>query len=477
MESRKLIAHPSVRIRGSENNFLPVRCTNEKCHSKDADHLHCPFCPKAVVFQDDRIAEAHYRVKHVDKGICFAGLKMLRCCALCNISGAIKGEKRFKGPHWHCYKCKNGFSRRDEALKHYQTHFKQPQTTFQINIAQDVNEGMGLSRGDAENGMDAEESSMTHGAEGATANEVVTIDVTAEEASRSVTSPSSACDEPTTVMIIQESDEQPQTGMHPSHMSEDNAQKMAQLERQVAELKQQVEQAKVAFAAAERALRSEIDSLQQKLNAKTFDLQQAQRREQELLAQKAPSIDGKLQYLMSTLQKQHKELLQQHILQARNEAYQSAFKELQNGTVLTTIDASGTPTMVHQDNSLVAMVLDSSGTMALPVSLATAQMGPVMCYSPSPSKSLLHKQGNMAPILLSGGQTYTAAPSRTIQQTVGNQQLILAVAEATDNTEMLSASQHQGNAVVTCRDMQYQIANIAPTTREGGQENLEECIG
>jgi len=66
----------------------------------------------------------------------FTGLKVLRCCDQCDIVGVIKGEKKFKGAHWHCYKCRNGFNRRDEAIKHYRTHFRNPQTTFQIQIAQ-----------------------------------------------------------------------------------------------------------------------------------------------------------------------------------------------------------------------------------------------------------------------------------------------------------------------------------------------------
>ena len=64
------------------------------------------------------------------------GLKILRCCDTCDIVGIIKGEKRFKGAHWHCYRCRNGFNRRDEAIKHYKTHFRNPQTTFQIQITQ-----------------------------------------------------------------------------------------------------------------------------------------------------------------------------------------------------------------------------------------------------------------------------------------------------------------------------------------------------
>lgn len=66
----------------------------------------------------------------------WTGLKVLRCCIHCEIVGTIKGEKRFKGAHWHCYRCRNGFNRRDEAIKHYKTHFRNPHTTFQIQVTQ-----------------------------------------------------------------------------------------------------------------------------------------------------------------------------------------------------------------------------------------------------------------------------------------------------------------------------------------------------
>ncbi|XP_048412020.1 uncharacterized protein zgc:193801 isoform X2 [Stegostoma tigrinum] len=101
--------------------------------------MHCPFCSVTDAYQDPVILRAHYRVKHVDKGLDFAGLKILRCCNHCDIIGTIKEEKKFKGAHWHCYRCRNGFNRRDEAVKHYKTHFRNPHTTFQIQIAQEVN--------------------------------------------------------------------------------------------------------------------------------------------------------------------------------------------------------------------------------------------------------------------------------------------------------------------------------------------------
>ncbi|XP_070572403.1 uncharacterized protein [Ptychodera flava] len=133
------VAHPSVRMKGSENNWNPKQCRDSNCpqNAKGA-HMHCPFCVKTESYHDPVILRAHFRVKHVDKGLDFAGLKVLRCCEQCEIIGAIKGEKKFKGAHWHCYKCRNGFNRRDEAMKHYKTHFRNPHTTFQIQIAQDI---------------------------------------------------------------------------------------------------------------------------------------------------------------------------------------------------------------------------------------------------------------------------------------------------------------------------------------------------
>ncbi|KAH9525429.1 hypothetical protein Btru_001412 [Bulinus truncatus] len=138
MSSLAFVTHPSVRIKGTENSYTPTQCLDDRCPVK-APHLHCPFCVKTDAYQDPVILKAHYRVKHVDKGIEFAGLKILRCCDQCDIIGIIKGEKRFKGAHWHCYRCRNGFNRRDEAIKHYKTHFRNPQTTFQIQITQDLN--------------------------------------------------------------------------------------------------------------------------------------------------------------------------------------------------------------------------------------------------------------------------------------------------------------------------------------------------
>ncbi|XP_073168772.1 uncharacterized protein [Lepidochelys kempii] len=133
-------AHPSVRIKGTEHSYSPVLCQDDQCTANvKGRHTHCPFCSISEAYQDPFILQAHYRVKHVDKGLDFAGLKILRCCSHCEIVGTIKGEKKFKGAHWHCYRCRNGFNRRDEAVKHFKTHFRNPHTTFQIQVTQDVN--------------------------------------------------------------------------------------------------------------------------------------------------------------------------------------------------------------------------------------------------------------------------------------------------------------------------------------------------
>ncbi|XP_066303457.1 uncharacterized protein [Branchiostoma lanceolatum] len=130
--------HPSVRLKGTELNYTPQSCIDQTCTNRNSVHYHCPLCTKVDSYGDPVILKAHFRVKHVDKSIEFAGLKVLRCCKSCEIVGVIKGEKRFKGAHWHCYRCRNGFNRRDEAVKHYKTHFRHPQTTFQIQIPNEL---------------------------------------------------------------------------------------------------------------------------------------------------------------------------------------------------------------------------------------------------------------------------------------------------------------------------------------------------
>lgn len=470
MDGRKLIAHPSVRVRGSENNFEPTLCPGARCPPEKGPHFHCPFCSKGVVYKDSRIVKAHYRVKHVDKGLCFAGLKMLRCAATCKMWGAIKGEKKFRGPHWHCYKCRNGFCRRDEAMKHYETHFKLPQTTFQINIVQDVNEGMGLHiQSDKDSPMELSDGliSSSSGLEPeADCTEAVSVTVDMTEDTSSELSPGLSA-APTAFMVVQDDDAK-SLSSDPGSL-EDLTVRNTFLEKLVTEFRHQLDNLKMKRAETEDVLRSEIYRLQRQLEAKNVEIDQLRKRERELISQK-PQFNGTLDKLLKTLQSQHTELLHQHIAQARNEALQSTLKELQNGTtILTTVDSSA-PTMVQQDNSsLVAMVLDNSGNL-IPMSLATTTGSSVVCCSPA--KSVLQKQ--RTPLVLSNTQAFVPQP-RTIQQSAGNQHLVLTLADISDIPQDLVPSTSRGNTMVTCTDLQYQLATVTGDGKDE-QEVAEECL-
>ena len=70
-----------MRIKGTENNYEPILCEDNSCamnHNLAAPHMHCPFCSPTDVYQDPVILKAHFRVKHVDKGIDFAGNKSVQ---------------------------------------------------------------------------------------------------------------------------------------------------------------------------------------------------------------------------------------------------------------------------------------------------------------------------------------------------------------------------------------------------------------
>ena len=70
-------AHPSVRIRGTEHTYNPVLCQDDNCSGKDkGTHMHCPLCTVVEAYHDPLILRAHYRIKHVDKGIDFAGERL-----------------------------------------------------------------------------------------------------------------------------------------------------------------------------------------------------------------------------------------------------------------------------------------------------------------------------------------------------------------------------------------------------------------
>lgn len=66
-------AHASVRIKGTEHIYEPVFCSDTECDKRYVIHMHCPFCVRTESFIDPVILKAHYRVKHVDKGIEYGG--------------------------------------------------------------------------------------------------------------------------------------------------------------------------------------------------------------------------------------------------------------------------------------------------------------------------------------------------------------------------------------------------------------------
>ncbi|XP_074869138.1 uncharacterized protein LOC142022807 [Carettochelys insculpta] len=67
-------AHPSVRIKGTEHSYSPVLCQDDQCAANiKGRHTHRPFCSISEAYQDLFILRAHYWVKHVDKGLDFAG--------------------------------------------------------------------------------------------------------------------------------------------------------------------------------------------------------------------------------------------------------------------------------------------------------------------------------------------------------------------------------------------------------------------
>lgn len=478
MDSSKLIAHPSVRVRGSEHSFEPVECSKERCVAKPFPHLHCPFCTTNIVFKDPRIVKAHYRVKHVDKGLYFAGLKMLRCSATCKISGSIKGEKKFRGPHWHCYKCKNGFCRRDEALKHFETHFKLPQTTFQINIVQDVYEGMGLhSRLDSASGGQSESqtTSVSDVNMDSNAAVAVTVDMTEEQSSGNAGSPSLA-EASTTVMIIEEEDTtslSSEPGSVAKTRDDDIIERNALLEKLVVEFRQQMENMKAKHADSENLLQLEITNLRRQLERKNAEIEQLKKQQTRAFSGTTSQADNPLQKLLTTMQSQHSELLWQHITQVRAEAFQSALNELQTGTTIlaAAMEGSGTSLLQPENNQVVTMVLSSPSSLGTPLTLGASNSSSVVC----PVKTVLHKFGTTSmPVIMSSQPAYVQPQPRAVQQGVGGQHLVLALAETGEVSQDMVSNAQQGSTVVACTDLQYQLPSVTPDEKDE-EEAIEEC--
>ncbi|XP_061189745.1 uncharacterized protein LOC133197645 [Saccostrea echinata] len=363
------VTHPSVRIKGTENNYNPVRCMDHRCPDNSI-HMHCPFCVKRDFYHDPVILKAHFRVKHVDKGIDFAGLKILRCCDHCDIVGIIKGEKKFKGAHWHCYKCRNGFNRRDEAIKHYKTHFRNPQTTFQIQIAQEINNPCSyqddtieptelsihpvltqavMSTSLADTGYKSllnpqtTQVSMTNGKP---LDGTMQVSVAANETVDSTDAPQ------THIMIIHEDQGESEDGgsyttqiissedvgieeekEHAVHQNSDN---------QLEELQQKYEKLQDSKHQMETQLKFVIENLQAEIKDLKDKLQKSKQREHDLMEQISVPLDKNIENLMKQLETQHRDLLYQQLLCIK--------REYKLETVTSPEDA--TVSLKHTDNSV-----------------------------------------------------------------------------------------------------------------------------
>ncbi|XP_064612933.1 coiled-coil domain-containing protein 7-like [Liolophura sinensis] len=356
------VTHPSIRVKGTEANFTPSQCTDPACTYK-APHMHCPFCMKTDSYVDPVILKMHYRVKHVDKGVDFAGLKILRCCDRCEIVGAIKGEKTFKGAHWHCYKCRNGFNRRDEAVKHYKTHFRNPETTFQIQISQveeslrgqtEVTSGGNLisdqgqdvtihpalteavmSSSALANGVGRRSSTSTNGK----GDREVQVPVAANETVGST--------EGQTIMIIHEADMETTQTIDNSYTvipgedySDDNSAVDSVLEelavsqdQDIQKKYRQLQQQCRQLESEKSELKAELQELRTKLKTQTEMLSKCQRREQDLLQQLSVPLDKATEDLLKQLEKNHKELLHQQLGALRRSYLNQQSKEQQTITI------------------------------------------------------------------------------------------------------------------------------------------------
>ncbi|KAM9450657.1 uncharacterized protein Hap1MRO34_021203 isoform 2-T2 [Clarias gariepinus] len=352
------VAHPSVRIRATEHSYVPVLCQDDKCAGCEKGvHMHCPLCTVAEAYQDPVILRAHFRIKHVDKSIDFAGLKVLRCCNHCEIVGTIKGEKRFKGAHWHCYRCRNGFNRRDEAVKHYKTHFRNPHTTFQIQVTQDVNcrqyyKGNPEANAKAYSGLAV---SLGTGGDTTNISSVVTPPILT---TGSVT-------ETTTLLTVEPKEDGENNGMplgaeeevgssqHAPAQTQtlvlmdpdgntgnliydeatgiitEQSDEILDLQKHLIELNEQMDVLRQEKESVEKSLRSEIKQLKEQIaslvqsNVKMFE---------ELQVYRCPDhSQQRLAKLMYSLQTQHKELLQAQLASLRQEMLSQASSIPPNG--------------------------------------------------------------------------------------------------------------------------------------------------
>ncbi|XP_067232284.1 uncharacterized protein zgc:193801 [Chanodichthys erythropterus] len=344
------VAHPSVRVRGTEHAYTPVLCQDEKCLGQEKGvHMHCPLCSVAEAYQDPVILRAHFRIKHVDKGIDFAGLKVLRCCIHCEIVGTIKGEKRFKGAHWHCYRCRNGFNRRDEAIKHYKTHFRNPHTTFQIQVTQNVNcrqyygesseahakayEGLAVSLGSGGDGTSIG-SILTHPILTTGTETLLTVEPKEDcerngiplGAEEEVGSSQNSCDG-TQTLVLMDPDGQGNSVIYDTAtgiITEQDTEGLEQtlLQKRLLELHQQMYTLRQEKETMEKTLQAEIKQLKEQVASL---VQSNVRMFEELQAYQCPDhSQQKVAKLMENLEAQHKELLQAQLASLRREVLSGA---------------------------------------------------------------------------------------------------------------------------------------------------------
>ncbi|CAH1801018.1 unnamed protein product [Owenia fusiformis] len=356
------VTHPSVRMKGTENNFNILECFIASCEFK-YPHMHCPFCVKSEAYTDPVILRAHYRVKHVDKALDFAGLKILRCCESCDIVGAIKGEKKFKGAHWHCYRCKNGFNRRDEAIKHYKTHFRNPQTTFQIQVTQEVNTPYNTSPLLGETAAATEEISVSaedimvssntiHPAltEAVMSQENSILNASTESlessgpkssdqsvaANETVTSHAEQQQQQHQTMIIIQGEDGQMLPMSASDLTAINTEfdlseillKKGELERKVESLERRNEQLEIEKCETEQRLTLEINQLQSQVQMQAHDITLLQEKEQNLINQLSIPLDEKIQSLIAELQTRHTDLIHQQLGEVKRTYCQRLGKDI-----------------------------------------------------------------------------------------------------------------------------------------------------
>lgn len=274
----------------------------------------------------------------------WTGLKVLRCCIHCEIVGTIKGEKRFKGAHWHCYRCRNGFNRRDEAIKHYKTHFRNPHTTFQIQVTQNVNcrqyygesseahakayEGLAVSLGPGGDGTSIgsilTQPFLTTGTETLLTVEPKEdgerngIPLGAEEEVGSSQNSSDG----TQTLVLMDPDGQGNSVIFDTATGiitepETEGWEQALLQKRLLELHQQIDTVRQEKESMENTLRAEIKQLKEQVASL---VQSNVRMFEELQAYQCPNhSQQKVAKLLENLEAQHKELLQAQLASLRRE--------------------------------------------------------------------------------------------------------------------------------------------------------------